>query len=61
MGRSVLIVPVAELEPVVRARIVRGVPEYLSRGAGDVHAHITLLGPVAEQTTLQDTLTSWRS
>ena len=44
-GYSVLLVPVPELEPVVRPPLARWAPDYLHADPDAVHAHITLLGP----------------
>jgi hypothetical protein len=57
---SCLVVPVPELEPVVRPRLERTAPTYLFRdhdsGAdqGSVHAHITLLAPFAGEGEIDD-------
>ncbi|NED97639.1 hypothetical protein G1H11_20275 [Phytoactinopolyspora alkaliphila] len=47
-GTSVLLVPVAEIEPLVRRQIEENAPEFLCRDSDSVHAHITLLGPFAD-------------
>ena len=44
-GHSVLLVPVAPLEPFVRARTQYYDPAYVSTDAAFVHAHVTVLGP----------------
>jgi 2'-5' RNA ligase len=53
-GYSALIVPVPELESVVRPRLERRSPEYLFPEPDDVHAHITLLAPFAPAHGLDD-------
>jgi 2'-5' RNA ligase len=47
MAHSLLMVPVLELDAVVRARMTRAEPEHALPGADEVLAHITLLGPFA--------------
>ncbi|MFD9601984.1 2'-5' RNA ligase family protein [Streptomyces sp. NPDC059970] len=49
MAHSAIVVPVAELESVVKTRIERTIPEYLFREPGETHAHITLLGPFVDR------------
>ena len=44
---SCLVIPVPELEAVVRPRLERRSPESLLPGRDDVHAHVTLLAPFA--------------
>lgn len=51
---SALVVPVPELEWVVRPRLERGWPEHLFPDRDDVHAHVTLLGPFAGPEELDD-------
>jgi hypothetical protein len=57
---SCLVVPVPELEPVVRPRLERTAPTYLFRDQGDdsdaerTHAHVTLLAPFAGESDLDD-------
>jgi 2'-5' RNA ligase len=51
---SALIVPVPELESVVRPRLERRSPAYLFSDPDDVHAHITLLAPFAGEGQLDD-------
>jgi hypothetical protein len=56
---SCLVVPVPELEPVVRPRLERAAPTYLFRDRdGDetvsTHAHVTLLAPFAGEGDLDD-------
>lgn len=51
---SALVVPVPELESVVRPRLERGWPEHLFPDPDDVHAHVTLLGPFAGEGELHD-------
>jgi 2'-5' RNA ligase superfamily len=47
MAHSVLLVPVPELEFVVRPRVERRTPSHLSADPEETHAHVTLLGPFA--------------
>ena len=51
-GHSVLVVPVAPLEPLVRARTRFYDDAYLSGDPTFAHAHVTLLGPFVEATAL---------
>jgi hypothetical protein len=57
---SCLVVPVPELEPVVRPRLERTAPTYLFRdreeeaGQGLIHAHVTLLAPFGGDGDLDD-------
>jgi hypothetical protein len=57
---SCLVVPVPELEPVVRPRLARTAPTYLFRdqdGGPDearTHAHVTLLAPFAGEGEIDD-------
>ena len=53
-GYSCLIVPVPELESVVRPRLERAAPELLFTDPEDVHAHITLLAPFAREPEIDD-------
>jgi 2'-5' RNA ligase len=46
---SALIVPVPELESVVRPRLAGRSPQSLFPGRDDVHAHVTLLAPFAAE------------
>ncbi|HET6627908.1 MAG TPA: 2'-5' RNA ligase family protein, partial [Nocardioidaceae bacterium] len=55
---SVLQVPVPEAEFVVRPRLARRSPEYLPAEPRETVAHITLLGPFADLTTIDDGLVS---
>ena len=54
---SCLIVPVPELEAVVRPRLQRSSPEHLFPRPDDVHAHVTLLAPFAGEDALDDGMT----
>lgn len=45
MSHSVLLIPVAELEPIVRPRLERRATGYLHVDSTHISAHITLLGP----------------
>jgi len=56
MAHSVLLVPIRELERVVRPRLERLFPEYVMADPDAVHAHITLLGPFAEPADITDGL-----
>ena len=49
-GHSVLLVPVPQLEPYVRARTEHYDPAYVSDDPAFVHAHVTALGPFGELT-----------
>jgi 2'-5' RNA ligase len=51
---SCLIVPVPELESVVRPRLERRSPDHLFPATEDVHAHVTLLAPFAGEGELDD-------
>jgi hypothetical protein len=55
---SCLVVPVPELEPVVRPRLERTSPTYLFRdsdtGPDRIHAHVTLLAPFAGEGEIDD-------
>jgi hypothetical protein len=51
---SALVVPVPELESVVRPRVERRSPEHLFPDPEDVHAHVTLLGPFAGEGQLDE-------
>ncbi len=57
---SCLVVPVPELEPVVRPRLERTAPTYLFRDRGSsadeggFHAHVTLLAPFAGEGEIDD-------
>lgn len=48
MAHSLLLIPVPELESVVRPRLHRRSPEFVAEDPEDVTAHITLLGPFAD-------------
>jgi len=48
MAHSLLLIPVPEVEFVVRPRLARLSPERLPPEPGETTAHITLLGPFAE-------------
>jgi len=50
-GHSVLQVPVAPLEPFIRARTEHYDPSYLSTDPAFTHAHVTALGPFAPSLT----------
>jgi hypothetical protein len=54
MAHSVLLVPVRELEAVVRPRLERLSPRLVMADPDAVHAHITLLGPFADLAELTD-------
>lgn len=54
MAYSLLVVPVAELESVVRPRLERRSPEYTFTDPDETHAHITLLAPFATKDELTD-------
>ena len=54
MGHSVLVVPVAALDEVVRERTAFYDASFLSADPNFAHAHITLLGPWAERPSAQD-------
>ncbi|MGZ4426725.1 MAG: 2'-5' RNA ligase family protein [Nocardioidaceae bacterium] len=56
MAYSCLVVPVPELEPVVRPRLRQRSPEYLFSDPDETHAHITLLAPFAAEEELTDGL-----
>ncbi|NUR07027.1 MAG: 2'-5' RNA ligase family protein [Nocardioidaceae bacterium] len=51
---SALVVPVPELEAVVRPRLERRAPEQLFPEPVDVHAHVTLLAPFAAEGELDE-------
>lgn len=53
-GHSVLLVPVPQLEPVVRPPLERWAPDYLHAEPDAVHAHITLLGPFVPREELTE-------
>ena len=54
MGHSVLVVPVAALDEVVRKRTAFYDASFVSADPNFAHAHITLLGPWAERPSAQD-------
>ena len=54
MGHTVLAVPVAALDELVRERTAFYDPSFLSADPEFAHAHITLLGPWAERPGAQD-------
>ena len=54
MPHSVLVVPVPDLEHVVRPRLARRSPDDLAVDDETRHAHVTLLGPFAGQDELTD-------
>lgn len=54
MGHTVLAVPVAALDAVVRASTATYDPSFVSADAGFVHAHITVLAPWASDPTDAD-------
>ena len=54
MAHSLLLIPVPELEYVVRQRLERLDPEYLSRDPDETAAHITLLAPFADREKIDD-------
>jgi 2'-5' RNA ligase len=56
MAHSLVMVPVPELDPVVRARTARATPEHPLPGADEILAHITLLGPFAALDDIDDGL-----
>jgi hypothetical protein len=58
MAHSVLLVPVPELDSVVRPRLLRGSPELLTEAEDAVTAHVTLLGPFADLDAIDDGLLS---
>ncbi|PUA80230.1 2'-5' RNA ligase family protein [Nocardioides currus] len=53
-GHSVIVVPVPELDAVVRDRTARYDDSYVSTDPAFVHAHITLLGPWLDEPTARD-------
>jgi hypothetical protein len=53
-GHSVLAVPVAPLEPFVRARTERYDASFVSADPGFGHAHVTLLGPWLPEPTADE-------
>lgn len=58
MAYSVLLVPVPELDTVVRPRLLRRSPEDVAEGDGEITAHITLLGPFADLDAIDDGMVS---
>jgi len=58
MAHSFLLIPVRELEYVVRPRLERLSPEYLSSDPDEIAAHITLLGPFADRDKIDDGMIS---
>ena len=54
MGHSVLVVPVAALDEVVRERTTFYDASFLSADPNFAHAHITLLGPWTDRPSAQD-------
>lgn len=58
MAHTLLLIPVPELESVVRPRLARRSPEYLSPDPDEVAAHITLLGPFADLDDIDDGIVS---
>lgn len=52
MAHSLLMVPVPELDPVVRPRLERRSPEQVPTGEDEVVAHVTLLSPFADLAAL---------
>jgi hypothetical protein len=54
MAHSLLMVPVPELDPVVRARMARAAPDDPLPSADEALAHITLLGPFAALDAIHD-------
>ena len=53
-GHSVLLVPVPELEPFVRARHAHYDRDYVSADPAFTHAHVTVLGPFVPRPTDED-------
>ncbi|EEP71450.1 hypothetical protein MCAG_01777 [Micromonospora sp. ATCC 39149] len=45
MAHSAIVIPVPELEPLVRPRMRRALPEFVFADPESVHAHVTVLGP----------------
>jgi hypothetical protein len=58
MTHSVLVLPVPELDPVVRPRLERRSPHNMPVDGDDAAAHVTLLGPFAELDGIDDGLLS---
>lgn len=58
MAHSLLLIPVPEAEFVVRPRLERSSPEYLSPDADETAAHITLLAPFADLRAVEHGLVS---
>lgn len=56
MAHSLLMIPVPELEPVIRPRLLRRAPAEVSADPADVVAHITLLGPFAPREDVDEGL-----
>jgi 2'-5' RNA ligase superfamily len=56
MGFSAIVIPVAELEFMVRLRLGRISPEYLFDDPLSTQAHITLLGPFVDHPDINDEL-----
>jgi hypothetical protein len=56
MAHSAIVIPVPELEPVIRARTRRNIPAYLFQNPEAVHAHITLLGPFVHRKEADEAL-----
>lgn len=58
MAHSLLLIPVPEAESVVRPRLERHSPEYLSPDPDETTAHITILGPFADLDSIDEGLVS---
>lgn len=58
MAHSLLLIPVPELESVVRPRLERRSPQHVPASPEDTVAHITLLGPFADRGSIDDGLVS---
>lgn len=56
MAHSLLLIPVPEVDFVVRPRLERDAPESLSPDPDETTAHITLLGPFADRDRIDDGL-----
>jgi hypothetical protein len=56
LGHSAIVIPVAELEPVVRAMMPKSIPAYLFTDPAAIHAHVTVLGPFVDRGAMDDEL-----
>jgi len=56
MAHSAIVIPVPALEPMIRPRMRRALPDYVFADPESVHAHITVLGPFVSAGLVDDAL-----